>query len=97
MNAYICVYRQINPPPISIRDTANAATKNSHLQQFLNEYQDSFYDWGDDPSFFSAKYMLSDVNRATWGVCRRDVRADLEKGDVVVFFCGSETKVVSGL
>lgn len=44
-------------------------------------------DWGDDPSFFAASTLLGDVRRATWGVCRRDVRACLSPGDFVVFVC----------
>ena len=36
-----------------------------------------YYDWGDDPSFFAAEEFLGDVNRASWGVCRRDVREKL--------------------
>lgn len=92
MNAYVCVYRQIKPSPKASKMTEQAATKNSLLRRFIDEYNGSFYDWGDDPSFFSAKHLLGDVNSATWGVCRRDVRSVLNKGDVVVFFCGSQIK-----
>jgi len=46
-----------------------------------------FYDWGDDPAFFAAEEFLGDVNRASWGVCRRKVREKLSKGDFVIFFC----------
>jgi len=92
MNAYVCVYRQIIPSPKELKKTELSATQNSVLRRFIDEYNGSFYDWGDDPSFFSAKHWLSDVNGATWGVCRRDVRSVLNKGDVVVFFCGSQIR-----
>jgi hypothetical protein len=57
---------------------------------FLDSYfkKDSYLDWGDDPSFFSAQHRLGDVNAASWGVCRRDVRSVLTAGEFVVFFCG---------
>jgi len=41
------------------------------------------YDFGDDPSFFSATHLNGPV---TWGVCRGDIRNKLASGDVVVFF-----------
>jgi hypothetical protein len=41
------------------------------------------YDGGDDPSFFCRNQSGSAL---TWGVCRADVRAQLEPGDIVVFF-----------
>ena len=46
-----------------------------------------FYDWGDDPAFFAAEEFLGDVNPASCGVCRRDVREQLRNGDFVIFFC----------
>jgi hypothetical protein len=55
---------------------------------FLDGYDHSYYDWGDDPSFFAAQHLLGDVRKASWGVCRPDVRSVVEKGDGVVFFCG---------
>jgi hypothetical protein len=47
-------------------------------------------DWGDDPSFFAATERLGSPNSASWGVCRRDVRAVMQPGDYVVFFRGRE-------
>jgi hypothetical protein len=41
------------------------------------------YDGGDDPSFFCRNHS---GNALTWGVCRADVRGQLEPGDIVVFF-----------
>lgn len=87
MNAYLCTYRQ---RPLRLRDlyeTRDAGKGDSHIERFLSEYADGHYDWGDDPAFFAARHKLSDVRKASWGVCRPDVRAVLEPGDVVVFFC----------
>lgn len=41
------------------------------------------YDGADDPAFFCAQYFVQPV---TWGVCRSDVRNNLDDGDVVGFF-----------
>jgi len=41
------------------------------------------YDYGDDPSFFCRKNRGGAL---TWGVCRADVRSQLDPGDIVVFF-----------
>lgn len=60
------------------------------LRKFLDTYEDNFYDWGDDPSFFAATEFAGDAKFATWGVCRRDVRKQLDKDDLVIFFCGKE-------
>ncbi len=59
------------------------------MKRFLEEYRraDSYLDWGDDPSFFSAITQFGDPRRATWGVCRRDVRGSLVLGDAVAFIC----------
>ncbi len=46
------------------------------------------YDYGDDPSFF-CRHTLNQT--LTWGVCRADVRNQVNPGDVVVFF--SFTKI----
>jgi hypothetical protein len=48
---------------------------------------DAFLDWGDDPALYSASEICGDVRLASWGVCRRDLRANLKAGDVVLFFC----------
>jgi len=45
------------------------------------------YDFGDDPSFYSAHTRNSPV---TWGVCRRDVRRIAQPGDVLLFFSVQE-------
>jgi hypothetical protein len=41
------------------------------------------YDYGDDPSFFCRRHRGGAL---TWGVCRADVRSQVQPGDVVVFF-----------
>jgi hypothetical protein len=63
------------------------------LRRFLDEYEDSYFDWGDDPSFFCALRRLGDVNKASWGVCRADVRSVLAERDVVVYFCGRQDRI----
>jgi hypothetical protein len=90
IKAYVCVYRQFRPPEVAQRKTKQNAIKNPLLEEFLETYQKGFYDWGDDPSLFAAKEAFGCTNHATWGVCRRDVRNSLEKGDSVVFFCARQ-------
>jgi hypothetical protein len=67
-----------------------AAEHDPLLRAFLDGYYESYYDWGDDPSFFAAQQLLGDVRKASWGVCRPDVRETLVEGDLLVFFCGSQ-------
>ena len=76
--------------PKERRQTEEAAKRDPLLRSFLEIYDRSYYDRGDDPSFFAAQNRLGDVRKASWGVCRRDVRNALTKGDLVVFFCGSQ-------
>ena len=92
MNAYVCTYRKIKPSSKALRRTREAAKHDPLLCTFLDGYCESCYDWGDDPSFFAAQHLLGDVRKASWGVCRRDVRNSLEERDVVVFFCGREVE-----
>jgi hypothetical protein len=86
-DGYICVYRRRIPTDAHWKKTRAAATSDRLLEQFLAQYNDSFYDWGDDPAFYCATEITGDVNNASWGVCRRDVRENLKPDDVVVFFC----------
>jgi hypothetical protein len=90
MNAMLCVYRRCWPSQRDLMRTEKAAETDPVLGRFLDSYfSDKCYlDWGDDPAFFSAQYHLGDNRMASWGVCRRDVRAALVRGDYVVFFCG---------
>jgi hypothetical protein len=80
------------PSPRHRKQTEEAALASPLLRHFLEEYfrTDCLYDWGDDPSFFAATELLGDPRRATWGVCRRDVRDSLAPGDYVVFVCGRQ-------
>lgn len=66
-----------------------AAHTDPRLQQFMNGYRQptSFFDWGDDPGFFAANQILGNPSKASWGVCRRDVRNQLHHGDFVIWFC----------
>jgi len=90
VNAYVCTYRRMKPSPKALRQTREAAKQDPLLRAFLEGYYESYYDWGDDPSFFAAQHLLGDVRKASWGVCRRDVRNSLGERDVVVFFCGRQ-------
>ena len=99
MNAYVCVYRQ----PLkddAWQKTWDEASEVPGLKKYLRRYKrrfqkskkgiGRFYDWGDDPSFFAAEEFLGDVRKASWGVCRPNVRCKLEKGDFIVFFCAQQ-------
>jgi hypothetical protein len=92
MRAYVCVYRHSTPSPRERQQTEQTAAGHPLLLRYLESYDEpgSVLDWGDDPSFFAASELLGDVRRATWGVCRRDVRASLGPGDFVVFVCGRQ-------
>jgi hypothetical protein len=92
VRAYVCVYRHSVPRRRDRKLTEAQASANPRLASFLREYDspDCFYDWGDDPSFFAASEILGTPNAASWGVCRRDVRATLASGDFVVWFCAKQ-------
>ncbi|HEY9285128.1 MAG TPA: hypothetical protein VIP46_16870 [Pyrinomonadaceae bacterium] len=92
MKAFVCVYRHSVPHQAELRKVEKAAENQPLLRKFLAEYSNPgcFYDWGDDPALFCAGEILGDVRAATWGVCRRDVRRQLARGDLVVFFCGKQ-------
>lgn len=87
--AYLCVYRQVIPSRESLLvDAMMSAAKHEDLSHLLPLYETgSAYDWGDDPSFFSAEFTQGSASHAGWGICRPNVRARLDKGDLVVFFC----------
>jgi hypothetical protein len=80
----------MTPSPRALRQTRAAAKHDRLLHDFLENYDASYYDWGDDPSFFAAHHLLGDVRKASWGVCRRDVRNVVRTGDLIVFFCGRQ-------
>lgn len=89
MKAFVCVYLHGEPSTQAGKLNQEAANTDAHLQLFLNAYSqpDSFWDGGDDPGFFAASKVLKDPLKATWGVCRRDVRSQLSKGDFIIWFC----------
>ncbi len=87
---YVCVYRQVLPHREHAWNVVDAAaTQNPDLAELLKRYRTkrSVYDWGDDPSFFSAEYHDGRPELAAWGVCRPNVREKLYPDDVVVYFC----------
>lgn len=92
MAAYVSVYRSRIPSREERERTITAAERDPALRRFLEEYlrEESYLDWGDDPSFFAAREFFGDVRRASWGVCRRNLRALLGPGDLVVFFCAKQ-------
>jgi hypothetical protein len=98
MKAFICVYQHPIPSKREWRLTESAAADDPLLRDFLARYHDDdfFYDWGDDPSFYSATNVLGDARAASWGVCRRDVRSQLREGDFIVWFCARTHRLVSG-
>jgi len=91
-NAFVCVYLRHLPTDSEWEKTSRAASTSTDLslKVFLAEYKqdDRYYDWGDDPAFFAAQEFMDDVRRASWGVCRPDVRSCIKPGDLVIFFCG---------
>ncbi|MBI4571128.1 MAG: hypothetical protein HY723_04200 [Chloroflexi bacterium] len=88
MKAFVCTYRRPLPKRRHWNALRRAADGDPALRRFLNEYWNSYFDWGDDPAFFAATHFIGDVRAASWGVCRPEVRARLREGDLVVFFCG---------
>jgi hypothetical protein len=93
---YACVYRRHIPSAAEWRRTVEKSSDDRRLARFLDEYwrEDRYYDWGDDPAFFGARAAFNDARRASWGVCRRDVRSAVKVGDAVAFFIGKPAFVV---
>lgn len=75
-----------------------AARTDPRLQQFMTGYRqpNSYFDWGDDPGFFAASQILGNSSKASWGVCRRDVRSQLRPGDFIIWFCAHSQPKRSG-
>ena len=94
VKAYLCTYCHKKPTRGERQGTREAAEQDPLLRMFIDGYDRSYYDWGDNPSFFAAEHLLGDVGKASWGVCRPDVRKTLGKGDLVVFFCGRQEERV---
>ncbi len=100
MNIYLCVYRQQIAKGWNKTWKEASVTNNTALKNYLRRYKKRFrknnqnigrfYDWGDDPAFFAAEEFLDDVHKASWGVCRPNVRTKLVAGDTIVFFCAQQ-------
>jgi hypothetical protein len=87
---YLCVYRQVFPRRKAVlQEVQQAAMSNPMLAKLLEHYESgqTAYDWGDDPSFFSAEHEQGSSAYAAWGVCRPNVRRKLLPGDMVIYFC----------
>ncbi|MGN6163302.1 MAG: hypothetical protein ACTHOF_02075 [Flavisolibacter sp.] len=91
MKVFICVYRHTIKPSYQ-KQVLEIAKSEPLVNKFVYDYfqQGNVYDWGDDPAFFMANQEFNDPNLATWGVCRPEVRNQLEVGDLVIFFCGKQ-------
>ncbi|WP_334188367.1 hypothetical protein [Noviherbaspirillum sp.] len=92
--AYVCVYRNYTPKEKEVVDTLAGGIHDPHLASFINDYVtgSTYYDWGDDPSFYSARCFQGCAEHAGWGVCRPDVRKKLGANHVVIFFCARREK-----
>ncbi len=87
---FVCVYRQFIPADQRLREcVVEAAAGDAQLAELNAQLNtgNSIYDWGDDPSFFSAQFLQGSPGRAGWGVCRPNVRRLVQIDDAVVFFC----------
>lgn len=85
---FVCVYRRHIPSRREWERTRNASATDLRLGRYLDEYwrPDRYFDWGDDPAFFCAQDEFGDPTRASWAVCRPDVRDDISVADAVAFF-----------
>jgi hypothetical protein len=90
VKAFIVVYLHSFQPKKVITQTLDRNKGNQLVEKYLKAFShaDSYLDWADDPSFFCVQEMLGDIRQSSWGVCRRDVRKQLQPSDLVVFFCG---------
>lgn len=70
-----CVYHARGNGHISLDGATEA------YRAFYDEMT-AFHDFGDDPSFYSAEKVKSNL---TWGVCRHNIRQQLHLGDTVFF------------
>jgi hypothetical protein len=76
----ICPYHSnLHKSPIRVRLDHPVAKAYADACSSTNPWP---YDYGDDPSFFSAQYLGGPI---TWGVCRGDIRSRIAEGDVVIF------------
>ena len=94
MKLYLCVHRHVIPDRDELTRVRAAAEHDDAAAAYLRAYElpESYLDWGDDPAFFSATRTFNDSAKATWGICRRDVRNSLSMGDAVAFVCAKQQK-----
>lgn len=87
--AYAFVYRQVIPSGSLLNAARQAGEVHEDIRLLLRHYDSGVtaYDWGDDPSFFSADHHQGTSGAAAWGVCRPNIRRNLHPGDVMMFFC----------
>jgi hypothetical protein len=78
-NLYFIIYN--HPSEEYLR---NITIDNEVTRNFLNSYGDWYYDIGDDPSFYCSNSFGTNLS---WGICRPDIRNNIQPNDVVVFFC----------
>jgi hypothetical protein len=99
VKAYLSVYRKPRVAAKFIQQTRRRVDETPHLAAFIDSFlqEASFLDWGDDPAFFAAQAILGDIRRASWGVCRRTLRAALQPGDLVIFFCTKQRAEQTGI
>jgi hypothetical protein len=86
---YVCVYRNLKPSTEDLASVRARSENYPELAEYLRAYEqnESWLDWGDDPSFHSASASGGPV---TWGVCRPNVREWISIGDAVAFICARQ-------
>ena len=82
MIAYACVYRRYRPAPRERAQTESVAISNPILGRFLQQYDRSYLDWGDDPGFFAAEQIIGDVPQSKLGRVSRRCSEDSHRGEL---------------
>lgn len=80
-----CIYIVVYNTPKFNRFTKKTS-KDKTISEFLQKLQNHkfwHYDIGDDPSF----YQFFKRKSLTWGICRTNIRNNLQNDDVVLFYC----------
>jgi hypothetical protein len=86
MKAFVCVYLHYEPSKKAKTLTQAAAATDPNLRQFLADYDrpNAFWDWGDDPGFYSASRILDSPLKASWGVCAGVMYASSSKAAILL-------------
>ena len=50
------------------------------------------YDYGDDPNFYYTAQNKSQGKAFSWGICRRDVRNEINVGNIIVFIARTDDR-----